>query len=75
MTRIKIMMREFSNPKKKQILKFRQEALKTVISTFYGLFNHPHYKWYCIEASEAITAWGRDFLKKQWKMMKGMSLK
>jgi len=58
------MMKESTDPEEKQILNFRQEALKTLISTVYGLFNHPTYRWYSIEASEAITAWGREFLKK-----------
>lgn len=62
--RIKSLMKESTDPEEKQILNFRQEALKTLISTIYGLFNHPSYRWYCIEASEAITAWGREFLKK-----------
>ncbi len=62
--RIKSMMKESTNPEEKQMLNFRQEARKTLISTIYGLFNHPQYRWYCIEASEAITAWGRDFLEK-----------
>ncbi len=62
--RIKALMKESDDPEEKQILNFRQEALKTLISTIYGLYNHPKYRWYCIEASEAITAWGRDFLKK-----------
>lgn len=61
---IKSMITESSDPGEKQILNFRQEALKTLISTIYGLYNHPQYRWYCIEASEAITAWGRDYLKK-----------
>ncbi len=62
--RIKSMMKESTDPQKKQILNFRQEALKTLISTIYGLYNHPQYRWYSVEASEAITAWGRDYLKK-----------
>ena len=61
------MMKESTDSEERQILNFRQEALKTLISTVYGLFNHPKYRWYCIEASEAITAWGRDFLKKTMK--------
>lgn len=65
--RIKTLMKESTDSEEKQILNFRQEALKTLISTIYGLFNHPKYRWYCIEASEAITAWGRDFLKKTMK--------
>lgn len=62
--RIKSMMSESTDPEEKQILNFRQEALKTLISTIYGLYNHPQYRWYCVEASEAITAWGKDFLIK-----------
>ncbi len=57
------MMKESTDPEEKQILNFRQEALKTLIATIYGLYNHPQYRWYCVEASEAITAWGRYFLK------------
>ena len=62
--RIKAMMKESIDPEERQILNFRQEALKTLISTIYGLYNHPQYRWYCVEASEAITAWGKDFLLK-----------
>jgi len=65
--RIKTMMKESTDPDEIQILNFRQEALKTLISTIYGLYNHPQYRWYCVEASEAITAWGQDFLKKAMK--------
>jgi DNA polymerase I len=61
--RIKAMMKKSTDPIERQILDIRQEALKTLVSTVYGLFNHSTYRWYCIEASEAITAWGRDFLK------------
>jgi DNA polymerase, archaea type len=62
--RIKAMMKKSTDPIERQILDIRQQALKIFISTVYGLFNHSTYRWYCIEASEAITAWGRDFLKK-----------
>jgi DNA polymerase I len=60
---IKAMMKKSTDPIELQILNIRQQALKIFISTIYGLFNHSTYRWYCIEASEAITAWGRDFLK------------
>jgi DNA polymerase I len=65
--RIKAMMKNSVDPAERQILDIRQEALKTLISSIYGLFNHSTYRWYSIEASEAITAWGRDFLKKAMK--------
>lgn len=60
---IKATMKGSTDPAERQILDIRQNALKTLISTIYGLFNHSTYRWYCIEASEAITAWGREFLK------------
>lgn len=60
-------MKESIDPEERQILNFRQQALKTLIATVYGLYNHSQYRWYCIEASEAITAWGRDFLKEAMK--------
>ena len=63
-------MKESTDPAERQVLNFRQEALKTLISTIYGLFNHPTYRWYCIEASEAITAWGREFLKESMEKAK-----
>ncbi len=62
--RLKTMMKESTNPRKRQILDIRQNALKTMVSTIYGLYNHSTYRWYSIECSEAITAWGREFLNK-----------
>ncbi len=72
---IKSMMKKSTDPKERQILNFRQEALKTLISTIYGLYNHPQYRWYCVEASEAITAWGKDFLTKTMKKAEQHGLK
>lgn len=61
---IKAMMKESTPPGERRILDIRQKALKTLVSTIYGLYNHSTYRWYSIECSEAITAWGREFLKK-----------
>lgn len=69
--RIKALMKESEDLEEKQILNFRQEAIKTLISTIYGLYNHPQYRWYSVEASEAITAWGRDYLKNTMKKSEG----
>lgn len=62
--KLKAMMKKSTDPRKRQILDIRQNALKTLVSTIYGLYNHSTYRWYSIECSEAITAWGREFLKK-----------
>ncbi|MCE5214250.1 MAG: DNA-directed DNA polymerase [Methanobacterium sp.] len=62
--RLKALMKESTDPQKRQILDIRQNALKTLVSTIYGLYNHSTYRWYSIECSESITAWGREFLQK-----------
>ena len=65
--RIKAMMKNSTDPEERQSLDIKQSAIKILVSTIYGLFNHNSYRWYCIEASEAINAWGRDFLKSTMK--------
>jgi DNA polymerase I len=60
----KSMMKESEDPREFQMLNLQQEALKRLTSTIYGLYNHSTFRWYSIECSEAITAWGRDFLQK-----------
>lgn len=60
----KSLMKETTDPTELQILNVKQEAFKRLANTVYGLFNHSTFRWYSIECSEAITAWGRDFLKK-----------
>jgi DNA polymerase, archaea type len=62
--RIKSIMKESTDSRERQMLNFQQEALKRLTSTIYGLYNHSTFRWYSIECSEAVTAWGRDFLKK-----------
>jgi DNA polymerase I len=62
--RIKSLMKESTDYRERQVLNFQQEAFKRLASTIYGLYNHSTFRWYSIECSEAITAWGRDFLKK-----------
>lgn len=62
--KIKSQMKETTDPRELQLLNVRQEAFKRLANTIYGLFNHSTFRWYSIECSEAITAWGRDFLKK-----------
>jgi DNA polymerase, archaea type len=62
--RIKSMMMASTDPRERQMLNFQQEAVKRLTSTIYGLYNHSTFRWYSIECSEAITAWGRDFLQK-----------
>ncbi len=61
---VKSIMEDSKDSSERQMLNFQQEALKRLTNTIYGLYNHSTFRWYSIECSEAITAWGRDFLKK-----------
>ncbi len=65
--RIKSLMAESTDYRERQVLNYQQEAFKRLASTIYGLYNHSTFRWYSIECSEAITAWGRDFLQKTMK--------
>ncbi len=62
--RIKSTMEKATDTRELQMLNFQQEAFKRLTNTVYGLYNHSTFRWYSIECSEAITAWGRDFLMK-----------
>jgi len=62
--KIKAEMKECTDPEEYQMLNYRQDAVKRLSSTVYGLFNHPNFRWYCVKCSEAITAWGKEYLKK-----------
>ncbi len=62
--RIKSIMEESADSRELQVLNFQQEAFKRLANTMYGLYNHSTFRWYSIECSEAVTAWGRDFLQK-----------
>lgn len=65
--RIKSLMKECEDKRQHQVLDVQQQALKRLANTIYGLYNHSSFRWYSLECSEAITAWGRDFLKKTMK--------
>jgi DNA polymerase I len=62
--RIKSLMKQSDDKRQIQVLDVQQQALKRLANTIYGLYNHSSFRWYSLECSEAITSWGRDFLKK-----------
>lgn len=61
--KIKSDMKTCTDPKEYQMLDYRQDAMKRLSNTIYGLFNHPQFRWYCVKCSEAITAWGKAYLQ------------
>lgn len=62
--RIKSLMKESKDKRQYQVLDTEQKVLKRLANTIYGLYNHNSFRWYSLECSESITAWGREFLKK-----------
>ncbi|MDD3454848.1 MAG: DNA polymerase domain-containing protein, partial [Methanobacteriales archaeon] len=67
MMKIKNLMKAAEDPMEKRILDVQQEALKRLANTMYGVYGYTRFRWYCLECAEAITAWGRDYIKKTIK--------
>jgi DNA polymerase, archaea type len=65
--RIKTLMKASENPREKQILDVQQQALKRLANSMYGVYGYSRFRWYRIECADAVTAWGRDFIKKTMK--------
>ena len=57
-------MKNAVNPREKQVLDVQQQALKRLANSMYGVYGYSRFRWYRIECAEAVTAWGRDFIKK-----------
>ncbi|OPX60088.1 MAG: DNA polymerase [Methanobacterium sp. PtaB.Bin024] len=62
--RLKTMMKESKDEKEKKILNVQQEALKRLANSMYGVYGYSRFRWYRLECADAITAWGRDYIKK-----------
>ena len=62
--RLKNQMKKAENPREKQVLDVQQQALKRLANSMYGVYGYSRFRWYRIECAEAVTAWGRDFIKK-----------
>ncbi len=45
----------------------KQKALKLILNSFYGYTGFPASRWYNIEVASAITAWGREYIRKIMK--------
>ncbi|HOI41274.1 MAG TPA: DNA-directed DNA polymerase, partial [Methanobacterium sp.] len=62
--RLKTMMKESSDEEEKKFLNVQQEALKRLANSMYGVYGYSRFRWYRLECADAITAWGRDYIKK-----------
>jgi len=73
--RLKNAMKMAENPREKQVLDVQQQALKRLANSMYGVYGYSRFRWYRIECAEAVTAWGRDFIKKTMKQAEQFGFK
>jgi len=73
--RLKTKMKESLDPEEKKMLNVQQEALKRLANSMYGVYGYSRFRWYRLECAEAITAWGRDYIKKTMKKAENFGFK
>jgi len=59
-------LRELNSQDKvgEKMLDAKQLALKILANSFYGYMGYARARWYSRECASAVTAWGRDYIKK-----------
>ncbi len=62
--KIKKEMKACDDPVLKKSLDVQQQALKRLANTMFGSFGFLRFRWYSFECAQAITAWGRQHIKK-----------
>lgn len=65
--KIKRLMKESEDPIEKITLDVQQQAIKRLANTMYGIYGFPNFRWYSFDCAKAITAWGREYIKKSIK--------
>lgn len=65
--KIKNHMKASEDPILKKSLDVQQQALKRLANTMYGIYGFSRFRWYSFECAQAITAWGRQHIKKAMK--------
>ena len=64
---VKNRMKATDDPILKKSLDVQQQALKRLANTMYGVYGFLRFRWYSFECAQAITAWGRQHIKKAMK--------
>ena len=62
--KVKNLMKSTDDPVIKKSLDVQQQALKRLANTMYGVYGFSRFRWYSFECAQAITAWGRQHIKK-----------
>lgn len=58
-----------------RVLNERQKALKVLANAAYGYMGWVGARWYCKEGAEAVTAWGRQTIRKAIEIARSLGLK
>ena len=58
-----------------RVLNERQKALKVLANAAYGYMGWVGARWYCKEGAEAVTAWGRQTIRKAIEIARKLGLK
>jgi DNA polymerase I len=61
--KIKKIMKKIDDPIEERVLEVQQQALKTLANSMYGVYGYARFRWYSRECADAVTAWGRDYIK------------
>lgn len=64
---VKNRMKATDDPILRKSLDVQQQALKRLANTMYGVYGFLRFRWYSFECAQAITAWGRQHIKKAMK--------
>ena len=65
--KLKREMKACEDPVLKRSLDVQQQALKRLANTMFGSFGFLRFRWYSFVCAQAITAWGRQHIKKAMK--------
>ncbi len=65
--KIKKLMKKETVPEQKRAYDFEQQGLKRLANSMFGAYGYSRFRWYKIECSGAITAWGRQYIKDAMK--------
>lgn len=58
-----------------RLLEARQLALKVLANAAYGYMGWVGARWYCRECAEAVTAWGRETMRRAIEIARSLGLK
>ncbi|NPA97452.1 MAG: DNA polymerase II [Crenarchaeota archaeon] len=57
-----------------RVLDERQKALKVLANAAYGYMGWTGARWYCRECAEAVTAWGRETIRRAIELARSLGL-